>query len=180
MPAASEVTIQNQWVQLALAGTVNEDDIAPKIVKLQPDRALTIFSQLAALSDGRQRIIVADANGILRVRPYEAQHPVDGVLMPLALTTIYTEADGESRFVVEVVNNSGAAATCQVRRFVNSGSAGFDILGAGSPVPTVGPGIRLGPYDLLDTGKVTAASSPANSCTIHLTIDRFNASGDTP
>ena len=179
MAAPQEITVQNAWISLALGGKVDEGDQSPKVVRLEPDRSLSIFAQLAALGDGRKRVIIADANGILRVRPYEAQHPVDGALLPSALTTIYTEADAESRLCVEIVNVSGASATCAVKRYVNSGSSGFDIIAAGTPVPQ-GVGIRLGPYDLLDTGTIRGSSSPANSCTMHLTIDRYNTTGDTP
>lgn len=179
MSAADEILLLNPWVNLALGGKLNEEDNLPRFVRLEPDRALSIFAQLAALGDGRKRIIVADPNGILRVRPYEAQHPIDGAALPGSLTTMYTEADAESRLCVEVVNVSGASATCAVKRYVNSGSGGFDILAAGTPVPQ-GVGIRIGPYDLLDTGTIRGSSSPANSCTMHLTIDRYNSVGDTP
>jgi hypothetical protein len=165
MTEISEIHVQNEFITLALSGLVKEDDLTPKMVKLEPDRSLSIFSQLAALSDGRRRIIVADSTGLLRIRPYEAQHPLDGVLMPGGLTSFYTSTDAESRVWVEVVNTLGASATCNVTRFVNSGSSGFEVLPSGTPVRE-GVGIR--------------SSSPPNSCTIHLTIDRFNATGDTP
>ena len=179
MAAAEEFLIVNEFIKFLLAGKVDEGDQKSKAVRLEPDRSLSIFSQLVALGDGRKRIIVADDNGILRIRPYEAQHPIDGAPLPGGLTTMYTEADAESRLAIEIVNISGASATCQVQRFVNGASGGFDILGAGTPVPQ-GVGIRLGPYDLLDTGFIQGSSNPANSCTMHLTIDRYNTVGDTP
>jgi hypothetical protein len=104
---------------------------------------------------------------------------LDGVLMPGGLTSFYTSTDAESRVWVEVVNTLGASATCNVTRFVNSGSSGFEVLPSGTPVRE-GVGIRVGPYDLSDTGSIRGSSNPPNSCTIHLTIDRFNATGDTP
>ena len=152
----------------------------PQDVRISGDRELVILSKLAGNDGARgERVITLDPNGIIRFRPYESLHPIDGVVLTSALATIYTSTDAESRVFVDVVNTLGAAATCRVRRFVNSGSGGFDILAAGTPVPQ-GVGIRVGPFDLLDTGFIRGSSSPGNSCTMHLTIDRYNATGDTP
>jgi hypothetical protein len=148
-------------------------------IRLTPDRDVSIWSKTVGHDGTRERIVTLDANGILRLRPYEAQHPIDGVVLTATLATIYTSADAESRVWVEVVNTLNAAATCQVTRHVNAASAGFSLLPSGTPVPQ-GVGIRIGPFDLLDTGFIRGSSSPGNSCTMHLTIDRYNATGDTP
>jgi len=179
MPSPEELLILNEFVQFLLAGKVKEGDQKPKPVKLEPDRSLSVFSQLAALQDGKRRIIQADPNGLLRIRPYEPQHPLEAVVLTVGAQTIYTATDAEARVWAEVVNTTSSSATCTVKRYVNSGSTGFEVLPAGTPVPQ-GVGVRVGPYDLLDTGYITAACSPASACNIHLTIDQFATAGDTP
>ncbi len=177
MPSPEELFFLNEFVKFVLAGQVKEGE-KPKMVKFEPDRSLSVFSQLAALQDGKRRIVQADDNGLLRIRPYEPQHPLEAVALIATPTTIYTATDAEARVLVEVVNTTSASATCAVKRYVNSGSTGFEVLPSGTPVPQ-GVGVRVGPYDLSDTGYITASCTPASACTIHLTIDQFNATGDT-
>lgn len=148
-------------------------------VALTPDRALEIWAQLVGTDGIRSRIVDLDAQGLLRIRPYEPLFPTSGVLLPIGLTTMYTSTAVKSRVWLDVANSLGAAATCQVVRNFDGASGNFDLLPVGTPIATGAPG-RWGPFDLDAGGIISASSSPALSCTINLTIDRFNTTGDTP
>ena len=179
MPAPSETHVQNEFVKMALAGLIKRDDQSPSIVRLQPDRSLSVWSQTVALGGGRQRIVVADGNGLLRTRPYEPIHPVGGIgPMPAgpSSTTFYTSTGVKSRVFSEFVNSTAAAATYTCTK-TNSAVAAQVALA--TPCPQ-GVGIRVGPYDLEAGGTIEGFSTPANSVHIHVIVDQYGDPGDTP
>lgn len=171
-------SILNRFFKFLLQGVDAQG--VEQSVAVHTDRSLKVYTPLIAFDGERNRVILADAQAMLRMRPYEALLPVESLLMPGSLAAVYTSTSRRSRVRVDVTNSANnAAATCQVMRKFDSGSGGFAICAGGTPVPTGVP-IRLGFWDLDPGGSIEGSSNPPNSCTLHITVDRYNETGDTP
>lgn len=179
MPAPTETIEKNPFLKMTLQGMDDTGNEKPRELLIRRDRALVIWSRLIAFNGTREQVIISDAQNMLRNRPYETIYPVTPLLMPGTLTTAFTATGVRARINVDVCNSSAVAtATCRIQHNV-SGGGSFDWYPIGTPVP-LGVPIRTGFKDLAPGDSITVSSSPANSCTAHVFVDRYNQTGDTP
>lgn len=67
MAAAEQREIMNEFIKVALAGTVIETGQAPKFVRITPDRSLAVWDQLVGSDGTNQRVVKVEPSGELGV-----------------------------------------------------------------------------------------------------------------
>ena len=180
MPAPQEQSLINRFVKWILQGRAEDSDV-PKDVLIRKDRSLVVWGRLVGRSGARgERLVALDPNDLLRVRPFEPIFPVDSILMPTVPAVGFTSTAARSRVRVDVVNTSGSEiATFQVFRNFDGASGSRGLVGPATPAKE-GVGVRVGFFDLDPGGTISGSSSPPNSCTLHITVERYSPTGDVP
>lgn len=180
MPAPEERIAKNEYVRMTLEGVDDTGNEVPRSVLIRKDRALVIWSRMVAFNGNREQVIRADAQSLLRMRPYEPILPVRPVVLSGTLATIYTSTAARSEVWCDVVNHGNStSATCRVTHQVASPVGEFDWYPSVTPVP-LGVPIRTGYIQLESGDAIRASCSPSSTVTIHVHVQRYNPTGDTP
>lgn len=181
MSGEQNVSVINEFIRLVLQGQQyggDQEAERPQDVGLTEDRELKIHSPLIIFDGTRNRVALGDASRILRTRPYEPLFPVEPVLLTGTLQTCYTATGVRAEVWVEITNSANSSgATVRVTRKTSVDE--YDWYPSSTPSP-IGVPIRTG-FMVLEAGdEIRGSCSPANACTIHVHVHRYNETGDTP
>jgi hypothetical protein len=167
-------------MRMRLEGVDDSGNEESRTLLMRRDRALVIWSRLVGFNGTREQILASDAQNLLRIKPYEPLLPISPTILTGTLATVYTSTSRRSRIWCDVVNhgNSTTATVNVVQRVAASGDE-FNWYPSTTPVP-IGVPIRTGFIHLESGDLLRASCSPASTVTIHVHVDRYNATGDTP
>ena len=180
MPAPEERTQLNEFVRMTLEAVDDSGNEKPRTVLMRRDRALVIWSRMVGFNGTREQVVRSDASNLLRTREYEPIFPVTPRILTGSLATFFTSTGIRSEVWLDVVNHANnTASVVRVTHIVAASGTEFDWYPSSTIVP-IGVPIRTGFIQLESGDSMRASCSPASTVTVHVHVNRYNATGDTP